>query len=338
MKRSYFMLAVPVLLILGALFPGIEKKKVEKINGVNFVGPPKPIPASDMQSIKQVNANWVAIVPYAFSRPGEPFVNYNYSRQWWGERKEGVVATIRYAQTLGFRIMLKPHVWVMGQGWAGDFALQSEQDWQDWERDYEAYVLAYARIADSMKVDLLCIGTEYRKAVVARAAFWKSLISKTREIYEGKLTYAANWDNYQSVTFWDQLDYIGIDAYFPICNHKTPQADSLVTHWSVEKENVRKLHSRYDLPVIFTEYGYQSIDYTAGDHWKLSKDTLAVNLKAQANAYEGLYRSFWNEDWFAGGFLWKWHARNEGVGGSNCKRFTPQNKPASAVISSWYSQ
>ena len=338
MKRSYFMLAIPVLLLLGALFPGFEKRKADKINGVNFVGPPKPIPAEYMQSIKRVNANWVAIVPYAFSRQGQPSVNYNHSRQWWGERQEGVIATILYAQALGFKVMLKPHVWVMGQGWAGDFELKSEQDWKTWEKDYEAYILAYAKIADSMQVELLCIGTEYRKAVVKRAEFWKSLISKTRELYRGKLTYAANWDNYRSITFWDQLDFIGIDAYFPVCNHKTPQADSLVAHWSAEKDNIRKLHSRFDRPIIFTEYGYQSIDYAAGDHWKLRKDTLSVNLEAQANAYEGLYRVFWEEDWFAGGFLWKWHARNDEVGGPDCKRFTPQNKPASTVIMTWYSQ
>lgn len=338
MKRSYFMLAIPVLLLLGALFPGLHGKKEEKINGVNFVGPPQPIQADRLRSIRKINANWVAIVPYAFSREGQPFVHYNNSRQWWGERKEGVVATIQYAQSLGFRVMLKPHVWIMGQGWAGNFELKNEKDWQAWEKDYEAYILAYAKIADSMKVDLLCIGTEYRKAVVSRAGFWQSLISKTRELYPGKLTYAANWDNYQAITFWEQLDFIGIDAYFPICPHKTPRADSLVGYWSTEKDNIRKLHARYHLPVIFTEYGYQSVDYTAGDHWKLSKDTLSVNLQAQANAYEGLYRSFWKEDWFAGGFLWKWHARNDEAGGPDCKRFTPQNKPAASVISSWYRQ
>jgi len=57
---------------------------------------------------------------------------------------------------------------------------------------------------------------------------------------------------------------------------------------------------------------------------------------AQANCYEALFQKFWEEEWFQGGFLWKWHMINENAGGESCKKFTPQNKIALSVVSSWY--
>ena len=63
----------------------------------------------------------------------------------------------------------------------------------------------------------------------------------------------------------------------------------------------------------------------------------SVNLEAQANLLEGLYQSVWEEDWFAGGFLWKWFIINEKVGGTDDNQFTPQNKPVLQLISKQYS-
>ena len=46
--------------------------------------------------------------------------------------------------------------------------------------------------------------------------YWIELIQKVRAVYQGQLTYAANYDNYQEVDFWEHLDFIGINAYFPL--------------------------------------------------------------------------------------------------------------------------
>ena len=46
---------------------------------------------------------------------------------------------------------------------------------------------------------------------------WRRLISKFRELCPGPLTYAVNWwGDYDVVEFWDELDYIGINAFFPL--------------------------------------------------------------------------------------------------------------------------
>ncbi|MEN8835030.1 MAG: glycoside hydrolase, partial [Polaribacter sp.] len=90
-------------------------------------------------------------------------------------------------------------------------------------------------------------------------------------------------------------------------------------------------------PILFTEFGYRSIDYTAKKPWEYSRQQGNVNLKAQQNALQALYNQFWTEEWFAGGFLWKWFHNQEQVGGLKNNRFTPQNKPAEELIRQLYS-
>ena len=312
----------------GSEIPGRQ----ERLNGVCLVAPSEPLTSQDMLPLQEIGANWVAVVPYAFSYgAGDPRINYNHERQWWGERKEGVVMTIRYAQEAGLKVMLKPHVWVRGQGWPGDFTLDSEAQWQQWENEYRNYLRTITQIADSMHVDLLCIGTEYRHAVVERPAFWRKLIREIRQQYTGKLTYAANWDNFENVTFWDDLDYIGIDAYWPLCELQTPTLATLATGWRQPFQQITRVQQKYDKPVLFTEYGYESRDYATRGHWQ-QDNAKGVNLEGQQNAYQALYDTFWDQPWFAGGFLWKWFPNHVEAGGNEHDGYTPQNKPALAVI------
>ncbi len=310
----------------------------EKIDGVNFVSPRQDFPGHWMDSIHQINADWVSIVPYAFSRGHVPEVTFDHDRQWWGERSEGTVALIRKAQAAGFKTMIKPHVWVRGDGWPGDYDLETEEEWLAWEDSYSSYILTNARIADSLNVDMLCIGTEYRQAVKKRPAFWSQLIKDCRSIYKGKLTYAANWDNYENVTFWGELDYIGVDAYFPVCDLQTPEISTLKAGWKPVKADMKALSEKHQRPIIFTEYGYRSADYSAAGHWELDQKELTLNLEGQAICYQALYEEFWTEDWMAGGFLWKWHPDPVSSGGDANTRYTPQNKPALSVIKKWYGQ
>jgi hypothetical protein len=336
MKKSAIILVLLIALIISLFAFVNEKTYRSKINGVSFVGPRQEITANELKPISTINANWIAIIPYAFSRAGVPEVSFSYPRQWWGERLDGVGETIRMAKDQNLRIMLKPHIWVRGQGWAGDFDLETEEEWAIWEKSYREYIIAYARLADSLNVELFCIGTEYRKAAVKRPAFWHNLIAQVRQLYKGEMTYAANWDNYENIEFWNDLDYIGIDAYFPISEDKTPTIGDLEQGWQKQKNIIHNFSVYHQKPILFTEFGYQSIDYTSDGHWKYNQDTLSVNAMGQSNAYEAIFKSYWKEEWFAGGFLWKWHSGHDVVGGSVCKRFTPQNKPAEAVIRKYY--
>ena len=89
-------------------------------------------------------------------------------------------------------------------------------------------------------------------------------------------------------------------------------------------------------PILFTEFGYRSMDYTAKKPWLVDRNQMAVNLAAQSNATKAVFEEFWKEDWFAGGFIWKWFIHHERSGGKDDNRFTPQNKPTEDVIRSYY--
>jgi len=226
---------------------------------------------------------------------------------------------------------------VAGDGWPGDFEMDDQENWESWEEDYREYLATVLDIADTFDVEMICIGTEFRLAVRQRPKFWEDLIDEVRSRYSGKLIYAANWDTVEEVSFWDKLDYIGIDAYYPLSESTTPSVEELVQAWKPHLDRIELLAQRVDRSVIFTEYGYRSTDQTARHPWETDKEKRAVNLEGQRNSYQALYYATSDRDWFEGGFLWKWFADHDGVGGSKDKGFTPQNKPAAEVIKHQFS-
>jgi hypothetical protein len=153
--------------------------------------------------------------------------------------------------------------------------------------------------------------------------------------YKGALTYAGNWDGYTQFPHWQKLDYVGVDAYFPLSEATEPSVEELKAAWQTTKQLLFNYQDSVGLPILFTEYGYRSIEHCAQRPWE-SNASGTLNFKAQANAYQALYEVFWQEPWFAGGFLWKWHSPHAEAGGESNNRFTPQNKPAEVVVKDWY--
>jgi len=137
------------------------------------------------------------------------------------------------------------------------------------------------------------------------------------------------------VQFWDELDYIGIDAYFPLTQSSTPSVAELEEAWMVHKVAIEELSLDFNKPVLFTEFGYKSSAGCCKNPWEEDRDG-AVDMRCQRNGYEALFATFWKEEWFAGGFLWKWFPDDENSGGVGNNRFTPQNKLAEQVIQEYY--
>ncbi|MEL6254668.1 MAG: hypothetical protein AAFR87_21840 [Bacteroidota bacterium] len=331
MKFLHSLLCISFLFLLSF----DTKPIVSKINGVNFVAPSRVVRSNPMEPVVNLGAGWISVMPYAYSNRRSPGVRHNTPWQWWGEKTSGTIATIKFAQEKGLKVMLKPHIWVSGEGWAGDFFLESESDWQEWEKEYEAYILPLAIEAEKLGVEMICIATEYRQIIRKRPEYFPKLIKQIRKVYSGKLTYAANWDNFDRVKFWDQLDYIGIDAYFPLSEEKNANEDVLCQSWAPHKKQIREVQKKFKKPVLFTEYGYCSVAYGARRPWE-EGDLGGVSMEAQSEAYKAIYQTFWHEPWFAGGFIWKWYDYHERVGGKGNRDFTPQNKPVMEVIKKWY--
>ncbi|SEL62346.1 hypothetical protein SAMN04487910_2829 [Aquimarina amphilecti] len=308
-----------------------------KINGISFVASPKEINETNIDPVVKVNANWAAVMPFGFVKNlKEPTVVFNTERQWWGEREDGAERTIELLNKKGIKVMLKPQIWVWRGEFTGNISMDSEADWKTLENSYEEFIMLYARLGHKLKVPILCIGTELHTFVQKRPKYWKQLIKKIRSVYSGKLTYAENWDQFANAPFWDQMDYIGVDAYFPVSQSKTPSVDEIKEGWQIHKNKIITLQRTIKKPVLFTEYGYRSVHYTGKQPWDSNRVQGNVNFEAQNNALTALHEEFWKEPWFAGGFLWKWYHNHDKVGGEDNNRFTIQNKPSEKLIQTLY--
>ncbi|GAA3519636.1 hypothetical protein GCM10022393_37320 [Aquimarina addita] len=324
------------LLLIGIIFCNCSGQR-SKINGVSFVASPQEINETHIAPVLNIHANWAAVMPFGFVKNlQEPLVTFNVDRQWWGERADGAKRTIELLNQKGIKVMLKPQIWVWKGEFTGNIDMKSEEDWKTFENSYQDFIMLYARLAEEMNVPLVCIGTELHTFVEKRPAFWNQLIMNIRSVYRGELTYAENWDRFAVVPFWNQLDYIGIDAYFPLSESKSPTITALRSGWQPHKSKIKALQASVQKPVLFTEYGYRSVDYTAKEPWDANRIAGNLNMEAQHRALSALYQEFWQESWFAGGFLWKWFHNHTEVGGVANNRFTVQNKPAEILIRSLY--
>lgn len=300
---------------------------------------PEKISHEHVSPLIKASANYVALMPFGFIKDlSSPEVIHNTKRQWFGETEEGIIQYAKEFQKKGISLMIKPQIWVWRGEFTGYIKMNSEENWKALEASYLEFILTYAKTAQRLKADVFCIGTELEKFVINRPEFWNKLIKEVRKVYKGKLTYAANWDEFKRVPFWKDIDYIGIDAYFPLSEKKSPTLEEFEKGWEPHKKEILRVREKVNKPVLFTEYGYRSINYAGKKPWEAHRVEGEINLENQKNATQALYNQFWKEDWFAGGFIWKWFHKHKEVGGKNNNRFTPQNKPTEELIRKLYAQ
>jgi hypothetical protein len=320
----------------------VDAPTPERHRGVSWVAGPREVRAQDLEPLVANGVNWIVQTPFGWQeRIDSPTVKLVTSgRVYWGERDEGLEVTTRLAKERGIKTLLKPHIWISrAEGkWRSDIAMGSDEDWRAWFDSYGTFILHYARLAERLGIEALCIGTELRQTVIAKPDEWRRLIVEIRKVYSGQLTYAGNWwREFQEVAFWDELDYIGIQAYFPLGEDSRPSVESLKRGWAVHLGDIVAVHERFGKPVLFTEIGYKSAPGSTVEPWKWpTREDLRsgpVDLDLQANAYRAFFEVFWNERWFAGVYFWKWFPQPlEGRDGD----FTPQGKPAEKVMAKWF--
>lgn len=324
------------LLILTFVFTSCSAQK-EKINGLSYVAAPDIINDTHTKPVIKVGANYTAIMPFGFIRNLEhPEIIHNTERQWFGETRAGAQQYIHALRKQNVKIMIKPQLWVWRGEFTGYIKMSNEDNWRALEASYSKFILEYVHLAQETNAEIFCIGTELETFIKERPEYWHDLITEIRKIYKGKLTYAANWDEFKRTPFWSALDYIGVDAYFPVSDKQTPTIEDCKEGWQKHKPTIKSLSETHNKPILFTEYGYRSMDFTGKEPWQSDHNITSLNLEGQANATQALFEEFWHEDWFAGGFVWKWFHNYDKSGGEKDNQFTPQNKPVETVIRGFY--
>ncbi len=337
------MLAISLRTVFGLLlllFWQCEETVIsEKINGISLVATGDSLSRNQVKPVVAMHANYIAIMPFGFIKEtATPEIVFNRNRQWYGETSEGVAQYIQLLHEHGFEVMMKPQLWIGHGNYTGHMKMPSEAAWKELEASYRDFILEFATVAETSNVAMLCIGTELDQFIQERPEYWNRLIEEIKTVFSGKLTYAANWDEYSRVPFWDQMDFIGVDAYFPVSEEEIPSLSVARAGWQPWKSALQAFSETSKRPILFTEYGYRDITYAGKEPWASHREGVTVNADAQVTLLTSLYEELWLEPWFAGGFLWKWHPTHHRVERWTEGQFSPQKKPAEDVIRSYYKE
>jgi sugar phosphate isomerase/epimerase len=262
-----------------------------------------------MERIRELGAGWVAIHPYAGVR-GDGSLYFAETDP--ASPPAHVVRPIRLAHELGLKILVKPHLayWGSPFRWRGEIEFDSAASWERFWRDYERWIVGLA--AAARDADGFAVGTELDRTLHHERA-WRRIVARVREVSPAPLTYAANWTDYDRVPFWDALDVIGIQAYFPVAPRVSPSSEEVRSGWASRMDELGEFARREQRHIVFTELGYNRSEAAALRPWdprtggdraeQLQRACLRIALQA-----------IHDEPMVIGAFLWKWFPEPSPVG------------------------
>lgn len=281
-----------------------------------------------LRDIAATGARWISLTPTWYQRGvHDPAMHPT------GETADDASLRhiIRLARAEGLKVQIKPHIDLPGDR---DRAGIRPTDPDAWFAAYTRFITHYARIARHTGAEQLAVGTEL--AGTSRDGDrWRTVVSAVRAVYTGSLVYAANYDEYRHVAFWDSLDLIGVDAYWPLADRPTTDVRRLRLAWRPVAARLAAFSARHHRRVLFTEAGYASQRgaTTAPWSWTVGKRPAEAE---QAAAYEALLSVFDGRSWWAGVSWWMWDDW-PGSGETPARlAFTPHGKPAEQVLRTWW--
>lgn len=300
---------------------------------------------ASVRQAREAGAFWVVLLPTWYQSDGRACdLRPDPART---VSDAGTYALIQDLKRSGLRVALAPQVAV------ADGSANSAIDPLDpvcWFSAYDVLIDHYAQLATVGGADLFVLGTELTALTIPRHAIqWRELATRVRRQFAGPLTYAAAWGvdqraEYRQIDWWDAVDFIGVDAFFPVQPPGTEQADFAAAWRSFPLgrrtanwvEDVHQVSRKYNRFVILTRLGYRSETGAAEAPANARvTGTPAPDLQAAlvAAAREAWQREFWLE----GVFIWAWQP-DQTAGGLADTGYTPQGKPALAQWRRWFTQ
>lgn len=256
---------------------------------------------------------------------------------------EDIRIAVEDARRAGMRILLKPHVDVYSGEWRG--LIRPSPEWFD---AYTAMLLRYARLAEELGIEMLCIGTELVTATQPQyTPFWERLIDTLRRVYRGQLLYAANWEGtpelpgpeFLRVGFWHRLDGVGVNFYPPLTSSPAepiPSLEEALQRWEPYRRQFEQLAAQTGKPIVITEVGCQSVKGALAAPWDYRRGAAPgaePDLAAQRLYYQAVRALCEAAPWCAGVFWWTWESIPSPYEATD---YTPRNKPAAEVVRAWY--
>lgn len=223
-------------------------------------------------------------------------------------RTKNVVKAMRAARSVGIKVVLRPYIDRVDNGWRGEIHPRSLEAWFS---SYSHFVLDWARIAGREHALGFVIGSEMA-SVSGEAGRWRELAGRVRQRFKGFVTYQANWDEAEKVTWWDAIDAISVSAYYPLTVDLDYTTADIVRGWRAYPraggtvnwfERIEALARRFRRPVLFGEIGYRTVAGTAMRPW-VAEPIGGASTAAQVRAYEAALRVWYRVPWFRGFHWW----------------------------------
>jgi hypothetical protein len=211
-----------------------------------------PEMAQTLDELKSLGANSFAIHPYArISNDGQ--VTFRMR-----DANRHITVPLDWARERGMSAMLIPHIayWGSKFSWRGEIKFDTAEEWDRFFTGYETWIVEMARLAEAHGATIFCVGLEYTHAHKFEQR-WRKIIAAVRGVYSGKITYGANWGDYEEVKFWDAVDYLGVLAYFPLTTANNPTAEEIAGGWRKRCAELQRFSDRHGgKKFLFVEVGY----------------------------------------------------------------------------------
>jgi hypothetical protein len=143
--------------------------------------------------------------------------------------------------------------------------------------------------------------------------------AETGASYTGKLIYAASWTagsaadssqgEFETIRWWDAVDAIGIDAFFPLTSSANLPTPALMDAWHGKGSGlkgqgdifsrIQAMADKYNKPVLFTAAGYESVPGSNGTPSQ-ADPTLGYDPDEQLTDMQALLQTFVGTPWWVG--------------------------------------
>ena len=283
----------------------------------------------NLREVRAVGTTWVELTP-TWSQ--ESRTSSEIFRTKHTVSDAGLERATTMAHQYGLKVFLKPHIDLSNPRQdSRNKILPANRE--EWFASYTAFIGHYAEMAERLGVEQFAMATELSSITEDRTA-WLQVIRAVRARYHGTVLYAAG-DDYARVPFWDALDLIGIDAYWPLSTESTTDVRVLQQGWKDYRDELADLAATHQRRIVFTEAGFTSQQgtTTAPSDWRVSTIT---NEDEQAAGYQSLLATFSDEPWWAGVYWWVWNMLPDTAAAP--RDFSPRGKVAEWVIRSWWSK
>jgi hypothetical protein len=282
--------------------------------------------ARELAALRAMGADWVSITPFAYLPDrATPELHPSADGGPDEENDESIVEAAARARSLGLRVWLAPHLWT--RGWVGELDFGAR--WPRFFERYRGFALHHALLAQREGIDGLVVGHELVTASLGFPDRWRALIGDVRGVYDGTLTYGANWgEEVEGIAFWDALDVVSVSFYDPLAGAPTTAAPALRAGAAKALARLGAIARRTGRPVLIGEVGYAPHPAAPVRPWE--EDEGAIDLEAQRACYAAFVAAAEPHTWIAGALWWKWYTNDRG--GPRDGSFTPRGKPAESVL------